>query len=150
MDIRITRQDLCFTLRAAALIMQDDRLLMVKDTQHDSYYTIGGKVHLGEDTQQTILREVKEETGCTLDIDRLVFVQERFFTFQGKNHHEICFYYLMKTNDPLPALLHTDQDFETLHWLKICDLPHMRIVPAFLKNALQPLPQQTRHIICRE
>lgn len=150
MDIRITQPDCCFTLRTAALIMQNDHLLMVKDSQHDSYYTVGGKVHLGEDTRQAVLREVTEETGCTLAIDRLVFIQERFFTFQGKNHHEICFYYLMKATDPLPAQLHTDHDFETLHWLKICDLPQMHIVPPFLKNVMHCLPLHPQHIICYE
>ena len=151
MDIRLKSPECCFTLRAAALIIHNDRLLMVKDTKHDSYYTVGGKVRLGESSQQAALREAQEETSCRLSVNRLLFVQERFFTFEQKQHHEICFYYLMDfASESICEGVHTDQQFETLHYLPIRELAQYNIVPAFLKNALQHLPAQPQHIICRE
>ena len=151
MDVRISAGDELFTLRAAALIIHNDCLLMVKDAKHDSYYTVGGKVHLGESSQQAARREACEETGCRLSVNRLLFVQERFFTFEQKQHHEICFYYLMDFDDEsIREGAHTDQHFETLHYLPIRDLSQYNIVPAFLKSALQHLPAQPQHIICRE
>ena len=151
MDIRIRSNNSQFTLRAAALIIHDDHVLLIRDNAHDSYYTPGGKVRLNENSQQAILREIKEETGCTPAVDRLVFIQERFFEFQQTQHHEMCFYYLMTLPDAFPTGdTHTDQPFETLHWLHLNDLSNHKIVPSFLTEYLQHLPQQPLHIIANE
>lgn len=151
MDVRISVENEQFTLRAAALILLDDHLLMVRDTKHDSYYTIGGKVRLGEDSKQAALREAQEETGCKLTINRLLFVQERFFTFEEKHHHEICFYYLLDFADKnIAEGAQTDQPFETLHWLPLNRLTQYNIIPACLKTILSTLPMHTQHIICYE
>ena len=151
MDIRIRESDAQFTLRAAALIIDNDRLLLVRDNAHDSYYTPGGKVRMGESSQQAVLREIKEETGCTFTLDRLVFVQERLFTFDQKRHHEICFYYLLHLPDhSLPHGTHTDQPFESLHWLHIGNLSKHKIVPSFLCERINNLPDQPQHIIANE
>ena len=87
-----------FSYRAAALIFDDNRLLVAKHIDHDCYYTVGGRVRLYETSSEAVVREAFEETGHHFDIDRLAFVQERFTSYYGKKHHEIVFFYLMKNN----------------------------------------------------
>jgi len=123
-------------IRAAALIIKDGRLLVAKNTG-TPYYTIGGGVGKYETTEAAAIREVYEETGLKLEVDRLAFINESFFEFDGRKFHEIGFYYLMKDNPDIniPEGSFTDQPpFETLHWLPIDGLKDADLVPPFLKE----------------
>lgn len=151
MDISIRRPGANFHLRAAALIIDHGRLLMVKSDDSDMYYTVGGRIRVGESSADAVLREVLEETRQPLDIDRLLFVDERFFHYNDADHHQVCFYYLMKTPvSPIPDGKPTDQPGESLVWLPIADLPNLPLVPDFLRTALQALPTLPIHLISKE
>ena len=151
MDISIRRPDIRFHLRAAAIIIVDNRVLMVKSDDSDAYYTVGGRIRMGESSADAVLREVCEETGQPLAIDRLLFVDERFFHYDGADHHQVCFYYLMQPPAfPIPDGKPTDQAGESLAWLPIADLPKFTIIPSFLCTALQNLPDQPVHLITKE
>ena len=150
-DIQIRTPSGSFRLRVVALIIRDGKLLAVKAENHDTYYTVGGRIHLGESSKQAVIREAFEETGLHLEIDRLLFVQESCFTFQGTLCHEVAFHYLMKTPQAdIPEGSHTDQISETLHWLPVDSLPSLPLIPAFLKEALQHLPDEVVHIAAWE
>jgi len=142
-----------FTYRVASLIINKNKLLVSKHIDHPCYYTVGGRVKLNETSVEAIVREVLEETGLTLEIDKLVAVQERFFKYYGKNHHEIVFFYLMKYSEDINILdgTYTDQGkMETLHWLPIDELEHINIVPNFLETYLTKISENIIHIISKE
>lgn len=80
-----------FKLRAAALIINDGKLLLVNHRDFPGYYTIGGNIAHGETSVEAVEREAFEETGYHFKAERLVFVEERIF----ENHHEIVFFYLV-------------------------------------------------------
>ena len=148
MDITLHHPDGHFRLRAAAIILRDGCLLAVKHESSPIHYTIGGRVRMGESTADAMRREVIEETGQIIDIDRLLFINEGFFTHEGENHHEICFFYLMQPPAaPIPDNAPTDQPGETLVWLPVDRLAETELVPGFLRTALQNLPSQPVHII---
>ena len=89
-------------IRAGAVIMKNGRILMVTSGDEGYFYSVGGRVRFGETTEQAVLREVEEETGCRLEIDRLGFVEENYFyadvpSKMGKLIYEISFYYYMIT-----------------------------------------------------
>ena len=150
MDITLKQLQGIFTLRTAALIIRDNCLLAVKHDDSDGYYTVGGRVHVGESTADAVLREVREETGLALAIDRLLFINEGFFTHEGQSRHEVCFCYLMYSEAAdVPNGQPTDQLKEHLVWLPIADLPNQPLVPEFLRIALQQLPDAPVHIISR-
>lgn len=151
MEIRFDDTDNRFTLRAAALIIHNQQLLVVKNSAANCCYTIGGGVRIGETTEEAVLRECYEEIGVSFVIDRLVFVQERFFTAGGKQHHEVVFFYLMKPC--AVSIAHdrpTDQANEILYWLPLDQLKTAPLVPSFLKKALAKLPQTVAHIVTYE
>lgn len=84
MDIGFTNQNGIFSLRAAALIIHDNKLLLAKSDNHDCYYTVGGGIHQNKSSHEAVIRECLEETGKLFEIDKLVFIQERFFSLEKK------------------------------------------------------------------
>lgn len=57
-------------IRAGAIIMKDGRLLMVGD-ERNYLYSVGGRIKFGETAQEAVVREVLEETGVKMEIDRM-------------------------------------------------------------------------------
>ena len=141
-----------FRYRAAALIVKDGKLLVEKHVDYPVYYTVGGGVELGESSEEAVLREIWEETGLRLEIDRLAFVNERFLTVDGHDCHEVVFYYRMKPAEfDIAEGSFTDQgEKESLHWLPLDCLDKFNLVPAFLKTKLRASQGGIEHMITRE
>lgn len=64
-----------------AFIVNDGRLLIVKRATNDRYMPgvweiPGGKLDDGEDMETALLREVKEEVGLSIEINREISVRE--------------------------------------------------------------------------
>ena len=151
MDIGMNTTDGDFSLRAAALIINNNQVLAIKHDNYDCFYTIGGGVNLNETSTDAVIREVFEETGYLLSIDRLVFVQERFYNINNARHHEICFFYLMRSTDiRIENETCTDHQEERLYWLPINELKHINLVPDFLRTSLTSIPEEVVHIISKE
>lgn len=151
MDVGFKNASGNFSLRAAALIIQDNKLLVAKSQDYDCYYTVGGGVRQNEPTDKEVLRECFEETGHSYQIDRLVFVQERFFQVDNINHHEVVFFYLMQDDGhAIQSGVNTDQQNEQLFWIPIEDLVEINLVPSFLKTALQDIPGEVTRVVSYE
>lgn len=139
--------------RAAALIIRDNNLLMAKNINHSCYYIVGGGIEFNESSEEAVIRELIEETGERFEIEKLVFVQERFCKVSLQNHHEIVFFYLMKDNPNIKINdnAYTDQGtMETLHWLPIKKLSEYDIAPEFLKTKSLENFEKIEHIISHE
>lgn len=83
-------------MRSAGLIIHNNRLLVAQNDEFDCFYIVGGGIHEDECSAKAVVRELYEETGYRFEIDRLVFIQERFFKAGNIRHHEVVFFYLMK------------------------------------------------------
>ncbi|MBQ1735833.1 MAG: NUDIX domain-containing protein, partial [Lachnospiraceae bacterium] len=66
-------------IRVGAIIIKENKVLMVKNNRDDYYYSVGGRIQFGETAEQAIKREVKEELGCEMEVDRLGFICEAYF-----------------------------------------------------------------------
>jgi len=64
--------------RACAAIIHNDQILMVlHKTAERTYWTLpGGGCEDGETIEQTAVREVKEETGLDVEIEKLLFEEK--------------------------------------------------------------------------
>lgn len=151
-DWFVKRAGTICTLRAAALIIKDNNFLAVKSSDYDCYYTVGGGIKINETSEEAVIREVYEETGYRLKIERLAFVQERFLEVDKQPYHEIAFFYLMKDSADINISDNsfTDQQKETLHWLPLNDLSKINLVPGFLKTKSFENITVTEHIILKE
>lgn len=148
-DITLRSQEGCFNFRAAAIIIHGNKLLVAKDTKYPCYYIPGGRVHLHETAQEAAVRETFEETGILCEVDRLLYVQERFFTLDDVDYHELAMYYRMQYSGDSAIMENSPTDHpqaESLHWLPMDRLDDYRIVPEFIKH--KPLDiQQAEHIV---
>ncbi len=62
---------------ARAIIIENGKILVIHRAKHGSeYYTlVGGRVNEGESLEQTLVREIREETGLTVTKARLVYYE---------------------------------------------------------------------------
>jgi len=82
---------------AICVFRHDDRILVaegfdsVKGTPF--YRPLGGTVEFGEQTNETVVREIDEELGQAVTDVRLLGVLESRFVNEGQRGHEIVFVY---------------------------------------------------------
>jgi 8-oxo-dGTP diphosphatase len=56
--------------KIAAIVIKDDRFLLVRKKGKDIWTSLGGKPERGETEEQTLIRETKEELNCGIKIIR--------------------------------------------------------------------------------
>lgn len=149
-----------FRYRAAAIIMEDGCVLMAYNDADDYYYSIGGGVHLGETSEEAVIREVKEETGITYEVERLAFVNESMFygegSLSGKQCHVVEFYYLMKQKGC--KLLKNGESRnatfegmpEYLQWIPLDEFIYYKAFPKFFCEKLCKMPEVIEHFVSDE
>lgn len=91
MDISIDVADYKLNIRAACLIVHENKMLVHRNTNKNHYAIIGGRQEIGEDSEATVKREIKEEIGKEIEITGYVGTIENFFEMEGKKYHEIMF-----------------------------------------------------------
>ena len=144
-------------LRVGAIIQKDGKFLMVGNRRVDYLYSVGGRIRFGELAEEAVVREVEEETGWRLEVDRLGFVHENCFYGDlpgvnlGKLIYEVSFYFYMKVPadfEPVCASVTDDGSGEYLAWAAPDD--PRTLYPAFFRE-LPGLPKAgVRHIVTDE
>lgn len=101
-DITVLCGEGIVNIRVGAIILNGDKLLMATNSDVDYLYSIGGRIKFGESAEKAIKREVLEELGVELEIDRLGIVHENFFyrkiEKEQKLIYEVSFYFFMKNS----------------------------------------------------
>ena len=156
-DITLKADNGYFNYRVGAIILYDNKLLMVKNENSPYYYSVGGRVQFGETSEIAILREVYEETQLNFKIDKLVFIHENFFIggFQEyKPFQEIALFFLMKPHNDIKNIksgsICADCGTEALYWLPVDKLSDYPVVPEFFKSELKHLKNEVRHFITKD
>lgn len=79
------------------LIRRGDQILVEetydKAVNKTFYRPVGGTVEYGENSKETIIREVKEELNAEIQEPKLKFVIENLFTYLDQIGHEVDFIY---------------------------------------------------------
>lgn len=155
MDISFRSEEGRFNFRVGAIIIQDDHILMVKNTRDPYYYSVGGRVHFNETLDEAVLREVFEETGIAMEIQQLGFIHENFFILEhsGEVFHEISFFYYMQPVNSLHLVnksLTEDGIVEKLEWIPVDQLSNYRLYPEFFKTDLFSGLSEVRHYVTRQ
>ncbi len=82
-------------ISAGAIVIHEQKILLVnhkKDGHYDFWVAPGGGVKGTETTEQTAIREVKEETGLDISVLKLAYIEELF-----NSEVRLCkFWYLAK------------------------------------------------------
>lgn len=145
-----------FNHRVAGACLHNDHVLLQTAGQEGYWALPGGRVEMQEDTRTALHREMREELDHDVEIGRLLFVAENFFTLSGKTYHELSLIYEMLPTDP--ALLEKSWTREItdggvrirFRWFHLEDLEAANLKPAFLRDWLGAPPPHTEHVVIRE
>ncbi len=76
-----------FTFRPSAygIVVHENKVLLLPTKSTGKYFLPGGGIDPGERAVDTVKREVVEESGLMVEIDKFEFVNERFFYFDQKD-----------------------------------------------------------------
>lgn len=136
-----------FRYRVGAVIISGEYALFAYSEQENYYYSVGGGVHIGEHSEDAVLRETMEETGMKLEIERPLCIVENFFlgteaALNGLNCHALEFYYLMKPAEKTEINVKSVTAggvSEEMRWLPISRLDDYDIRPKIaVKLAKEP------------
>lgn len=155
-DICVPVADGIINVRVGAIIEKNGKLLMVQNDEGNYCYSVGGRIQLGESAEDALRRELREETGCALEIERLGFIHEGFFlddrpSTHGKLIYEIAFYfYVITPADFEPHLdgIREEGRGEYLGW--IAPDAEKTFYPEFFRTVLTDPCPGVRHIVTDE
>ena len=139
-DLCLPCGDGILNVRVGAIIVRDGKVLTVKSKFGDYCYSVGGRLKFGETAEAAVVREVFEETGVRMTVDRLGYVNEVCFYNDnpdafGKTVYEIAFYFYMNVPDGFDPVSDRVLDGEErFRWIAP-DAPET-IYPDFLREAI--------------
>lgn len=155
MDLSFKTDEGRFNYRVAGLLLNESKVLIMKDENSPYYYFPGGRVSMHEKSEDAILREIREELSVDAAIERLLWINENFFEEEvlKEKFHEICFIYLLSLKDD--KLLTKGNEFEeneegkihTYYWKTFDELKELNVYPLFLKNRCSELPEHLTHFV---
>ncbi|MBQ2825530.1 MAG: NUDIX domain-containing protein [Clostridia bacterium] len=155
-DLCVKTEGGILNIRVGAIIMKDDKFLMVENERDEHMYSVGGRIKFGETAEEAVVREVFEETGVKMEVDRLGFVHENFFSGdtlvkKGNIVHEISFFFYMKVPEdfePVCMSFTEDDVKEHLVWIQ-ADHPK-KYYPEFFKTELKNPSEGVKHFVTRD
>lgn len=140
------RQNNKFNFRVAGIAIHNNKILLHTTPDHDYWVLPGGRVEFNESTSDGIVREIQEELGVFVHVDRLSYVHELIFTEDAKNFHELGFYYLISLPENNEI---TDKESEfngiedggrlIFRWFSFDELNQIEVYPEFIKRDIQVL-----------
>ena len=145
-----------FQLRAAAVVVDDGRVLLHR-LEGDTYWALpGGRVEPGEDARATLVREMAEELSESVECTELLYVVENFFVHEGKPNHEIGLYFRAHLV-PASALLDKSRSHAGIEgskrlefrWFSTSSLREVDLRPSFLRESLAGPSPGFQHIVQR-
>lgn len=157
-DIKIDNYSGNFKFRVNGILMHNDEVLVVKMENNPFYCLPGGHVQMGEDSENAVIREIKEETGYDTHINKLISTTENFFVRKnGKKIHELGFYYLLNLDDKEKIknkeyeMKEDNEENINLHfkWIPIKELENINFRPQELKDKIGNKDIDFQHLIIK-
>lgn len=143
MDITIDIEDYKLNIRSAAIIIHNNKLLVHKNINSDHYALVGGRVQIGETSEETVKREVLEEIGKEINITGYYATIENFFESKGSKYHEILFIYQAEFVNKEDQLIEDEiknkegKDYLIYKWIDLDKIDSYIIKPEITKEILK-------------
>ena len=143
MDLTIDVEDYRLNIRAGVVIEHNGKILAHRNLNSDHYAIIGGRVEIGEDSETTVKREIKEELGKDIKITEYISTIENFFEIKGSKYHEIMFVYgiefINEEDKKIDYVMKNieGKDYLQYEWLDIAKIDEYRLLPEALKGVLK-------------
>ena len=146
----VRRDELVLRPAAYGIIVNEGKVLLMKMHHTGKHHPPGGGIGVGEKAEEALRREIREETGIEVEIERFARFEELFFYYDPSEtaYHGLHFYYVCrpKTLELLDDALVEDDAAGKPRWVKIDELQaqdfqaHGDVILALLKHGDTPLP----------
>lgn len=142
--------------RSVGVLLRNKKILVQREKDGDIYALPGGHVLVGETSEQSLIREYKEETGADVVCRRLIWTEECFWDWNGKPANTLAFYYLIDliNQNDIPDtgefISQKDNCNVLLGWFPIEDFNKITIYPSFIKEKIHNLAEHTEHFVSNE
>ena len=143
MDITIDVGDYKLDVRAAGVIIHNNKVLVHKNVNSDHYALVGGRIEIGENSVNTIKREIKEELGKDIEITGYISTIENFFEMKGSKYHEIMFIHKIEfSNKEDKKIEYTmknveGKDYLQYEWIDLDRIDEYPLLPKAVKDVLK-------------
>lgn len=154
-DWLFTTENYICDLRIVAVLVKDGKILVQRDAGGNEYALPGGHVKIGETLEDGLIRETQEEMGVKIECKRMLWSEECFWEWNGKQAHNIAFYYLVELCENLDVpedgefVSHKDNCNVVIGWMPIEKLQDITIYPEFLKEEIYRLNEPMKHFVSR-
>jgi ADP-ribose pyrophosphatase len=155
--IRIkARPNRAFQIRVAGLGFRNGHVLVHRAVEEPFWTFPGGGGEVGETSEDTLRREMREELGVEVRVGRLLWIVENFFRYGGRDWHELGFYYVMELPETVPfhesEIVHRAVDGGSeveFKWVRATEaaLTELDIPPYFIAGEIERLPETPRHLV---
>ena len=142
-------------LRTVGVLIRDGKILVQRDREGNEYALPGGHVKIGETLEDGLIREFKEETDADIKCIRMLWSEECFWKWKGKEAHNISFYYLIELAnvsdipDTGEFVSHKDNCNVVIGWLPIEEIQNVIVYPEFLKTEIGDLSGAIKHFVTK-
>ncbi len=143
-----------FIYRVVGIAINGNRVLLHRAEQDDFWALPGGRGEFMEPAQETLKREMREELGVEIHVERLVWAVENFYEDENLSFHELGFYFLMtfprdsrlyEKGEPFAG---EEKEIRLIfQWHELDELANLPLYPAFLRTALKAIPEVTEHVV---
>lgn len=155
--LRFDQANRRFNYRVAAVAIHNGSILLHRAGDEPFWTLPGGRAEHGETAVQTIKREMLEELETDVQVDRLLWVVENFFEYEGLSYHEFALYFLIRFPHDAAALRReafagSDRNVPLrFRWFPVRrdELEELPLLPAFLARGLTDLPRSVAHVVER-
>jgi len=143
MDITLNVEDYLLNVRASGIIIHDNKILLHKNINEEHYALIGGRVAIGESSEEALKREVMEEMGKEVDIIEGLTTVENFFQMKDSKYYEILFVHRLEfKNEDDKKILETiknveGKDYLRYEWIDIDEIEKYPLKPKVIKDMLK-------------
>ena len=142
MDLSIVLDDIKLNIRACGIMIHDNKLLVHNNTNESHVALVGGRVKIGENSEDTLKREIFEEMGKEIEILEFVSTIENFFEADDMPYHEIMFVYKIDFKDENDKKITETiknvegQDELKYDWIDLDKIDEYPLKPDILKELL--------------
>lgn len=133
---RVALAELKHRLSIYAVIIENNRILMVR-TNNDKWYFPGGGAKVGESLAVALKREAREELGVEVEVGELLYADDMIYYHEpaDKAAHLIRLYYACR---PLTREFHYQDaeerdDFLAIDWVALDNLNANDFLPSTLR-----------------
>ena len=143
MDLTLDIEEYKLNIRAGGVIIHNNKILTHKNINKNHYCLPGGRVAIGESSEETIKREIKEELGKDIEITGYIATIENFFEIDNKKYHEIYFLHKIEFKNEedknIEYTMHNEEGKEYLRyeWIDLDKIEEYNILLICLKDILK-------------